>query len=423
MYLSNHKRAYPLRKLIRTNYFITFIALMAVNPFFNTVTNVYLLIFLLYLLFIAKTRNIKVYNRKIGTAVIFVYILIFLQAFIYGGFSYAAIYFPLILIYVPFLLYSILGLSLLKYFLNIIFYISIITFPIWLLQSLIHPFDMWLQQAIEWVYPYSWSSVPRSLLFYTAAWADTIFNAKIGIYRNSGLFHEPGAYGVFLILGIVVNILLNGKFLDRKNIVFLVCLLTTLSTAAFVGLFFIIAFYLFELKISVFFQAILFLVLLFSSYQVYQNTEFLGEKINSQYEDQTYTAENKLGKYDAQSGRFYAFFTSLNLFLDHPIFGRGIIYASSEKASGEMNTGGSYSYGLTGIFSNYGIIGGLYFLVFMFKGFKRMNLRNYSSFFLLMIFIVVNLSLQTQIFITTIFFVFIFILGLTSPPTNAIKRK
>lgn len=395
------------------SHLIVIFSLLAVSPFINTVMNQFLLIFMCFLLLVAIRRRVKLLDKKIAGILVVVYSLIVIQSIIFQGFSYAIFYFPLIAFYVPYLIYRLLGISFFIYFNRILFVMAAFTLPLWLLQSFYPPFDRFLRVAIELVHPYSWGSVPRSLLFYTAAWTDDIFNASLGIYRNSGFLHEPGAYGVFLALGITTNAFLTGKMFDKKNKMFILCLLTTLSTTAYIVLFIIISAYLIKLKINPVLKMILYLSFILISVQVYQSEEFLQSKIQSQYKDQVYAAQNNFGKSEAYSGRFFAFFTSVNLFIENPFFGRGIIYATSEKATGEMHAEASYTYGFMGVLATYGFFFGIFYLFNFFRGIKRMGLiSRQPPYFIAAVFIAINLSLLTQIFITTTIIVLIFIIGI-----------
>lgn len=397
------------------NYLIVILCVFAISPFFNTVVNTYLICFLAYLFFVAVDRRVKLYDNQIIKILGLFYLLIIIQGFLYNGFSTAALYKPLIIFYLPYLIYNLLGISFIKYFLNVLYFVAIFTLPFWFLQSIIPAFDQFLRQAIDNVLPYSFGSVPRSLLIYTAAWRDDMYYSSLGIYRNSGLFHEPGAYSVFLILGIIINILITGKVFEKKNRVFIFCLFTTLSTTGFITLFVVLIAYLFKVKINIGIKILAVVCFAAISYGVYTSEEFLQEKISTQYSDQTYAAQNNLGKFEGESGRFYAFFISVKLFFQHPIIGRGIVYASSEKASGEMHAEGSYLYGFTGVLATYGILFGFFYLINLFNGFKKIGqFTNQPFLFIISVFIAINMALLTQVFITSTIIVVIFFIGVYS---------
>ena len=60
-------------------------------------------------------------------------------------------------------------------------------------------------------------------------------------FRNSGPFWEPGAFAVFLCIALILNIMTKNKIIDYKNIVFIITIITTISTAGFLALFVILA--------------------------------------------------------------------------------------------------------------------------------------------------------------------------------------
>lgn len=395
-----------------TNYFIAIYTIALISPFFSLLQKSMVLYFLVFLVFIAFKRGVKLLEVKIFVLLLFVYFLIFLQNVLYSGMSYASLYLPLRIFYIPYLIYRILGIRFLLYLQQVIFVSALYTFPLWLMQSLIPSFDALLQTLIVQVLPFSWSVVPRSLLFYTAAWGEGVFNTTLGIYRNSGVFHEPGAYGVFLILAIVINTWFSKNLYSKRNLFLMLVLLTTLSTTAYIVLFIVVLSDLIAKKINPALKVVSVMLFLFGAIQVYQSGDFLQEKVNNQFEDQIQAAELNVGKTEAKSGRFYAFFTSLQLFSEHPVFGRGIVYSSSEKASGEMHKDGSFAYGITGIMSTYGIIFTVLFVVAFYTGMKCVgSISQIPPVMQVFIFIGVNLSILTQIFILAVPFVFLFIVG------------
>jgi len=400
------------KKRFYTDYLIVILSLFTVSPFINTVTNKYLLVLLVFTLFVSVNRKKRLFIRENLLVVVAFYVLLIIQSFLYNGFAYAMLYVPLITFYLPYLILQLVGISFFRYLVNVIYVIAIYTTPLWLLQSFVPAIDSLFRLAADFVLPYSFGSVPRSLLIYTAAWSDEIYNSSLGVFRNSGAFHEPGAYGVFLNLAIIINTFFTGTIFNRKNLVFMFCILTTLSTAGFITLFVILFFYLMKMKINWGIKVVAIVVFVFSSLIVYENQEFLQKKIQTQLEDQTYYAKNKLGRYDPHSGRFYAFFTSYELFKEHPFFGRGIMYATSEKASGEMHEGGSYTYGFMGILSNYGIFFGLFYMFNLYRGIKLLgSITKQQKVFIIGCFIALNLALLTQVFITTLVVFILFTLG------------
>ena len=62
------------------------------------------------------------------------------------------------------------------------------------------------------------------------------------------MFHEPGAFAVFIVLAIVINIMIDDRPFSRKNIILLIALVSTFSTAGILSIFLVYGFYFFRIK-------------------------------------------------------------------------------------------------------------------------------------------------------------------------------
>ncbi|WP_040299528.1 hypothetical protein [Arcticibacter svalbardensis] len=99
------------------------------------------------------------------------------------------------------------------------------------------------------------------------------------LVRNSGPFWEPGAFGGFLVLSIMFNVLLDNKMFSWKNCILMLAIITTFSTTAYISiLIFIMLYYYIKIKsmvmklFTLLFGAVTFVILFFS-------LSFLGKKI------------------------------------------------------------------------------------------------------------------------------------------------
>ena len=65
-----------------------------------------------------------------------------------------------------------------------------------------------------------------------------LFSVTVGLhdYRNSGFLWEPGSFGCFLVIMLLLNFLLNKFKFDRKSIILLIGVLTTFSTTDYLAL-------------------------------------------------------------------------------------------------------------------------------------------------------------------------------------------
>ncbi len=408
------RKVKPLSKF--WSYFITVAALMVVNPFFSTAAFTYQVILLFFLIALAIYKRIKLFDKKIALVILAVYFLIAMQSLSFKTISPAAIYNPWLGFYIPFLIYRLLGISFFKYLVKVLYAIALFTTPIWFMQSTLPFVDSFLQNAIHQVLPYSWGTVPRSLLIYTAAWGNLIFNQALGFYRNSGLFHEPGGYAVFLILGIIINTLLQQRLFDKRNLVFIFCLLTTLSTSGYISLFIVIFAFFVRLKSTLPIKIAGIIVFAYFSIKIYYAQDFLKEKIQAHYESESYAAfSSYLGKTTEQSGRFFAFYVGLSRIYANPIFGQGIISATSLVGLGKLHAASTSGYGIMDMLASYGIFFGSFYIYYFYVGLERLRAKkSKSKVFIMMLFISMMAILSTQGLIRTTVMATLVIWGLYS---------
>ncbi|MHA4809791.1 hypothetical protein ACX0G9_16880 [Flavitalea flava] len=154
--------------------------------------------------------------------------------------------------------------------------------------------------------------------FYNDSGSLIIFNlSQIDINRNSGFYWEPGTHGGFLILALFINLFYRkDKWKSRTNLIFVICILTTLSTTTYLALFFVILVYLRNFffqrpAISIF----ILLVVAGLSLALYTKLDFLNEKINKQIE---YSNKGVPGE-----SRFNSFLADMRLMKDHEVIGTG----------------------------------------------------------------------------------------------------
>ncbi len=394
----------------RTNfigYMLTLTSLMLyANPFFSLVDVrikfAFTLIILVYAFLKGKIRNTK----NIFLILIAVYGLIIIQAVLYGGFSNAGIYKPLLLFLTPFVLYRLLRLSYFKYLFWIIYFGALFTFPIWFLQSLLPGVDTFLRQFAEIVFPYTFDVWPRSLIFYTVPLGVGDFNTQLEIYRNASFFHEAGAFALFLMLAIILNTFFTRNLLDKKNIVLAIILLTTFSTAGYILLALFLAYAIQKAKMNPMLKFFILLIMILISIRTFSSEEFLKEKIKEHYSTQTKAIEkNEIGQ-----GRFYSFLRAYQVIKQNPFFGKGILKANLPVAKGEY-----YDWGPMGLLANYGIIFGFIYLFYYYKGLEKLSLflglpKGITTLF----FIIIQAGLSTQAFFFQAPFVMFFIIGMES---------
>jgi hypothetical protein len=153
---------------------------------------------------------------------------------------------------------------------------------------------------------------------YEAPYNMIVFNlGQITFNRNSGFYWEPGTHGGFLCLALFINLFYRKQHLtSRFNIVFILTILTTLSTTTYLALFFVVVAYLKDFIIHR--PVISLFTLLFVGtigFLAFTRLDFLSNKIDQQIA--------KSGSRKTGESRFSSFFADLHALEEHPFIGTG----------------------------------------------------------------------------------------------------
>jgi hypothetical protein len=153
---------------------------------------------------------------------------------------------------------------------------------------------------------------------YEAPYNMIIFNlGQITFNRNSGFYWEPGTHGGFLCLALFINLFYRKEKLTSKmSIVFMVTILTTLSTTTYLALFFVIVAYLKNFIIRR--PLISFFLLIFVAtigFLAFTRLDFLSSKIDQQIA--------KSGSRKTGESRFSSLNADIRSLQEHPLVGTG----------------------------------------------------------------------------------------------------
>lgn len=261
---------------------------------------------------------IKFYNLKKSFGKVFLqYFILIIVLFIYQTiyferFSYSSTIRLFMNILLPYFLLKIVGQDYIKYYIQIIFYIAIISFIFYFPSLISNSFHSLIGKIAPLLGTDAYLK-DQNFIIYT-------WEAKNGIFlRNSGNFTEPGSFACWLNLALVYNILHEKQPFSKKNIVFIIAIFTTLSTSGYIALFFIYtAYFLLLSKKKSKYLLIPFMIYL--SFQAYTKLYFLQEKISVQIESQVENAS--LG------GRFGSALLDLKDLKKYPLSGRGLTKAT-----------------------------------------------------------------------------------------------
>ena len=357
---------------------------------------------ILIIVLISKKENI--FNNKFIFILLSVYALIFIQALLYGGISIAALYKPLMIFLIPFLMIKIQKEKFLVNLFNGIYILSVLSTVIFFLYTLVRPIGIFIDYLFYFLAPFSGNGVPDSIIVFSVPdkpqFSDLIWT------RNAGFSHEPGAFAVIILLGIILNSILTRNIFERKNLILSFIMLTTFSTAGYAGLSLYFGYFLWRAKIHSLIKILTIPIIISLVFYTYNNNDFMNYKIESSFNSDIYAVES--GQ-TMQRGRFFAFIKAAEVFISNPITGRGILTATETDIVDER---ASFGYGFMGLLANYGIIFGSFYLLFFFRGFKiAFNIYGFSKKDAVVGFLSINLLLLTQPFFLSIPFVLFFLFG------------
>jgi len=394
-------------KLTFKKFFFSYLFLVSATVFLPSRQALFSIIFFIAAIefFHLKNKFGKVFIQFI----LFVTTLFILQTVFFERFSFSSSVRLYMNILLPYFLIRILGINYIKYYIKIIYVIAIISFLFYfpsLISSQFH-------EMIGRIAPYLGTDVyldNQNFLIFT--WEEkTDF-----ILRNSGNFTEPGYFACMLNLALAFNIIHENKLLSKKNVIFIIAIITTFSTAGYIALFFIITLqYLFVIQKG--YKYLLIPLMLFLSYQAFIRLDFLQNKVTNQFQSQV--------EEGAQVGRFGSAMMDIKEIVKYPIIGRGLTKATRfdevEFWEGD-NAPRPILNSITDTLLKFGILGFLFYLALLIG-----SLRKYLKLFKLTpqsIFIVLGTifisAFSQPILLTPIFLSLIYFKDL--PSINIIKK-
>jgi hypothetical protein len=236
----------------------------------------------------------------------------------------------------------------------------------------------------------------------------TFHESLFSEHRNSGPFWEPGAFAVFLIIALIFNHPYSKKLTEKKNLVLIICLLTTLSTAGYVALFLFILYVNVELLRKNVLYIVTLIVAAVGVYFFYERSPFLKEKISKNIElaDETTTS------------RFGSALADFNSFKESPWVGWGRAGAKHNFISEQLFTVENHrNNGIFDLLSKYGLPLTLLYFYRIYATFDRYQRRfslsklyPYAGLLLLLI-----LGFSQGLFLKPFFYSFLFLPAFVLP--------
>jgi len=284
----------PYNRLRRATDYFMLGGLIAVSgfPFFMTAQINFFILFLI--VSIIYLRRSIVFDGRMLSVVAFFLVVEVLQFLFIKPFDPVMISGTFIRMFLSFFVVSLTGKNFAKYFTNIVYVFSIISF-FFFIPSLLSP--SFFNFFVSSVCPHFDPPFADPGGFYIVWPTNIIFcfhECVLAEFRNPGPFWEPGLFAVFLNLALVFNFIETKKIWGIKNIVLTLALVSTLSTAGYIAFFVLVfSFYLVNQSLAkkIIFSAILLPGLL----TLYFSLDFLSTKVEENIDLAGSTTSSRFG--------------------------------------------------------------------------------------------------------------------------------
>lgn len=322
------------------------------------VINIAIVILFLYSAFLFKKYG-KNFDKNIINIVIIYLASIFYYFLAFGWIDFFQSAKMLIVIMIGYMVITLMGIRFLTLFDKILYTLTVISLILYPIQVLL--FDQTLS-----IVTLTSSFIPlneqgdelKSILLWGIDYgADN---------RNSGFVWEPKAFANFLLIGVFFNLIVNKFKVNKRLVVYIIALLTTLSSTGFIIMFFVIPlFILWNTNTQRFFiyliPSIIFAPFIFG-------LDFVSEKAifewNSRYDYVNLLHDNR--NFEKRSlGRLPSMMVDYQDFLKQPIVGFGM---QKDERTQSRYTKLVRVNGLTDWLASFGVIGMILLIVGYSKG-------------------------------------------------------
>lgn len=220
--------------------------------------------------------------------------------------------------------------------------------------------------------------------------------------RNSGPFWESGAFGGYLMIALLFNIIKTGQLFNRNGIILFITIITTFSTTSYVAFAALIFFYLITSRKYKILKMSLLPFIGVLGFFLFTSLDFISAKIESRVE----LAQRPGIIYTDSSSRFVDAVRDLHAFKGHEIIGRG---QNKETRLSKIDKQSGYTMRTNG-FTDHLVEFGFVFFIFTFfllyKSFLAVNnyYHNLNNLFALYVIFIIILVLQSEVYFGYPFF-------------------
>ena len=324
--------------------------------------------------------------------------LSFLYVFKFGWLNFTAtarVYLKIMLAYTAI---KVVGQDFLKVTESIIYKLSFISLPLYILQLIIPETFTEVNGFLEFLIPpvdKGGARYTNSIIFSVNPW---------GMDRNSGFMWEPGGFAAILAIGIYLNLIFNRFRFNKRFVVMSIAMFSTFSTAGYILYVVLLAFYLYNTSIRYF--IITTPVAIICAYFLF-NSSIVRGKIEERFQNRNKTINN-LEVYSKERnaislGRFGSLIVDINDFANHPVIGFGL---QADERTNNQYIDMVRVNGFSDYLVKFGIIGTMLMIFNLAKMESVLKRSYYFRGFFVLPAIVLILSFSNPLLITPLFFGF-----------------
>lgn len=278
------------------------------NPFFTADLKTLTVQFALVMfLFFNRKRRFSNQIVLFFTVLVIIYLI---QALVFSFFSFSNMMGMFLRVMTAYFTLMVLGTKFIEYYIRVMFFLALMSLPFFVVYNIdpniLVPYSTLVSGEESFIDKYSMMGV-------YSFWVDDEF-------RNAGNFWEPGAFGGYMLVAFMFNFYSNEEKKNRRSVVFLIAIISSLSTTAYVSLFIFLSIIFFTRLSSIWLRFIATVVIVFSGYFAFYSFDFLGEKIKAQIEE---TKNMDAYRGSANTQRFLNVLRDVKDFEGHEIVGRG----------------------------------------------------------------------------------------------------
>jgi hypothetical protein len=329
-------------------------------PFFTNNPNIIVWSMLFTIFFVRDLRTFS--NKYFLITIAFLVILIIGQTITIGNFDVYTTATLIVRWTFPFVVLAAVREKFPKLFVDVIYFLTLISLLIFIPSLFFPQVDTFLASASRYFEQISKSdfySYNSNIIIYTIP-TDYLSEGLSLLKRNSGPFWEAGGFGSFLMVALLFSIIIEHQIFTRRNVVFLIAIITTYSTAVFIGLAVLLLGYGIWIVKNKFVQIISPFLIIIMSYLAFTHLDFVSERINRSI---NYYQNREVAKFEKRD-RMVSAIVDIETFVHYPIFGTGR-EVTNRFGSKSFDVMEHRNNGVTDFLVKYGLIFFLYYFYMM----------------------------------------------------------